>query len=347
MKKQSVLALLTMPLLLAGTAPALAAPAGLTATLAAEAEYRLGEPITLTFGLRNDTGQDRSALTWNTPLERLDHEVQDYLRIRHADRDLPYEGRKFKRVQPDGTAYRVLRAGEQVRERLDLTTAFPITEPGQYTVTLAPRLREDLGQAELPRTAVTFRVLPGGPARSTGAAIARQGERAVNEVKFIGGSETRRNLVREAVREANRYVRKALATLPDPTPRPVPSEYTTWFGRTGSGRFELVQSHFRKIGTDSSNTTYDLKTCEKQGTYAYVYPNAPGKVYLCPMFWRAPITGQDSKAGTLVHEQSHFTVNGGTDDHVYGMPKCRNLAQDKPNMAVRNADNHEYFVEHL
>lgn len=56
-------------------------------------------------------------------------------------------------------------------------------------------------------------------------------------------------------------------------------------------------------------------------------------------------TGTDSRAGTIVHEQSHFTVNGGTDDHVYGQSGAKSLAISNPANAVDNADNHEYFAE--
>ncbi|KIJ93995.1 hypothetical protein K443DRAFT_12474 [Laccaria amethystina LaAM-08-1] len=34
--------------------------------------------------------------------------------------------------------------------------------------------------------------------------------------------------------------------------------------------------------------------------------------------FNAPNTGTDSKAGTLVHETSHFTANGDTNNYAYG-----------------------------
>ena len=36
-----------------------------------------------------------------------------------------------------------------------------------------------------------------------------------------------------------------------------------------------------------------------QNYYAYVYPTRPYKIYVCRAFWTAPMTGTDSKAGTL------------------------------------------------
>ena len=47
----------------------------------------------------------------------------------------------------------------------------------------------------------------------------------------------------------------------------------------------------------------------------------------------------------MIHEASHYTVNGGTDDYVYGQSGAKNLAKSNPDRAVFNADNHEYFAE--
>ena len=47
----------------------------------------------------------------------------------------------------------------------------------------------------------------------------------------------------------------------------------------------------------------------------------------------------------MIHEASHFTLNGGTSDHVYGQISSKNLAEDNPDLAVDNANNYEYFTE--
>jgi peptidyl-Lys metalloendopeptidase len=89
--------------------------------------------------------------------------------------------------------------------------------------------------------------------------------------------------------------------------------------------------------------TVDCKC--KQSYYAYVYSNQPYKIYVCRAFWSAPLNGTDSKAGTLVHEMSHFDVVAGTDDVVYGQTGAKNLATSDPAKAITNADSHEYFAE--
>lgn len=115
------------------------------------------------------------------------------------------------------------------------------------------------------------------------------------------------------------------------------------------------------VGVPFTNNTYDC-TCNEE-YYAYVYPNEWGYIYLCNVFWDAPATGTDSKAGTLVHESSHFTNIGSTgknrilpkpahfslsaavDDWAYGQSAAKSLAISNPTRAVDNADSHEYFAE--
>jgi peptidyl-Lys metalloendopeptidase len=70
-----------------------------------------------------------------------------------------------------------------------------------------------------------------------------------------------------------------------------------------------------------------------------------GTVYFCGAFWNAPNTDANSRAGTIVHESSHFTKNGGTDDFAYGHEDCEALAQSDQNKAINNADSHKYFAE--
>jgi peptidyl-Lys metalloendopeptidase len=123
------------------------------------------------------------------------------------------------------------------------------------------------------------------------------------------------------------------------------SRYTTWFGAYTATRYSIVKGNFNKIGSAMDTAPVKFDCGCKKPYYAYVYPSQPYNIYLCKVFWTAPMTGTDSKAGTLIHEMSHFTVVAGTDDYVYGQVNAKNLAISDPNKAVDNADNHEYFAE--
>ncbi|KAJ1309798.1 hypothetical protein OPQ81_006563 [Rhizoctonia solani] len=162
------------------------------------------------------------------------------------------------------------------------------------------------------------------------------------DISYKGCSSDQQLLITTAANSANEYVANAstyLDSISTGTDR-----YTQWFGTFDSTRLSTVKSHFVNIGTDATSSTYDCG-CTQSATYAYVYQDSPGYVYLCGAFWSAANTGTDSRAGTLVHEQSHFVVNGGTDDHVYGSASAHSLAESNPDQAIDNADNREYFVE--
>ncbi|EUC57017.1 peptidyl-lys metalloendopeptidase [Rhizoctonia solani AG-3 Rhs1AP] len=122
------------------------------------------------------------------------------------------------------------------------------------------------------------------------------------------------------------------------------SRYRTWFGPYNKKRWDTVARHFALLHGQPPRFRYDC-SCTEEDTFAYVYPNQFGTVYLCGAFWRAPVMGRDSRAGTIVHEATHFTQIAGTDDHAYGHEEAQTLAINFPDQAIMNADSHEYFAE--
>lgn len=175
-------------------------------------------------------------------------------------------------------------------------------------------------------------------------AVARPSEPALGKrATYRSCSSTRQSQLVTAASSGNSYASSAYSYANSHTS--ATTRYTTWFGTYTSSRHSTVVSHYQKISShDFGSYTFDC-TCTDSGTYAYVYPDTFGVVYLCGAFWSAPNTGTDSRAGTLVHESSHFTTNGGTDDYVYGQSAAKSLASSNPDQAVFNADNHEYFAE--
>jgi peptidyl-Lys metalloendopeptidase len=321
-----------------------------------QAQYRLGDPIDMTFALHNPTGQDYSLLVWDTPLERRAPEAGNYVKLRHGDQELAYRGRMVKRsATPSARSYRTVHAGETVTATVDLTTAFAITEPGTYTVTLDSRIRDAVpGPAPAGRTSgqftghdldaatATFEVLPGGPPRlTTGAQRSLDDARAAQKAKFKNMSDSHERDLRKAIPKANHLVDAALDDLDD---HPRSSEYRRWFGNWKESRYDRVTSIYEKIGHDADDATYD-GDCdgEDEDLLAWMDLSHPNYIWLCKGFWDLPISGADfSMAGTILHEESHFA---GTDDIEYGPEECEDLADDHPDRAVINADNYTYFAE--
>lgn len=95
----------------------------------------------------------------------------------------------------------------------------------------------------------------------------------------------------------------------------------------------------------------------KPDRFAYVTPtDTTHTVYLDTAFGTAGDLGQDSKAGVMAHEMSHFNDVGKTKDKfadyqdnaaVYGLTASRELAAARPDLALRHADSFEYYVENV
>lgn len=59
-----------------------------------------------------------------------------------------------------------------------------------------------------------------------------------------------------------------------------------------------------------------------------------------------PFVGHFSRAGTLVHEATHFSDVLGTDDYTFEYDDAHELAAT-PEWAVNNANNYKFFSENV
>lgn len=144
--------------------------------------------------------------------------------------------------------------------------------------------------------------------------------------------------------------------------------FLTWFGTTEPAARAVIR---RRIGTAMTKTKlkalrvsdFVAETPPEAGDFAYVFPNQAerGKyemtVHLGPEF----ATADDvTRAGTFIHEVSHFVAVGHTDDvkssfvgmpagkkkvTMYGYSRAQRLSMKDPKGALDNADNFEFFIE--
>ncbi|KIM20658.1 hypothetical protein M408DRAFT_30179 [Serendipita vermifera MAFF 305830] len=122
--------------------------------------------------------------------------------------------------------------------------------------------------------------------------------------------------------------------------------YETWFGTFERANHDRVLDHYGKIRkSDLKTYTFDCECTEGSDVFAYVFPDEFGHIHLCNQYIQAEVAGTDSKAGTIVHESSHFTLNGGTKDLAYGQTRAQALAVSNSTGATMNADSHECFAE--
>lgn len=266
-----------------------------------------------------------------------------------------YEGPMIKRGLPSATDFAILGPGQSYRSVVQLADAYDMRKSGTYTITLASALQHaSLSDGRMLKTPrglpLTLRSAPlrmyatgklPSPTRNKG----KPGSGTTSGgLSFVGCDATQTSQLLTAVGSARTYTENAKGYLAASTQGP---RYTTWFGAYTSSRYGTVSQHFVAIdgAMDQSNGQIKINCGCKQSYYAYVYPTKPYEIFVCRAFWSAPNTGTDSRAGTLVHEMSHFNVVAGTDDHVYGQTGAKNLAISDPALAVDNADSHEYFAE--
>ncbi|KAL1680582.1 hypothetical protein EV122DRAFT_262037 [Schizophyllum commune] len=238
-------------------------------------------------------------------------------------------------------SFTVLAPGESVEKVHDLAAAYNFTLSGEdaYTFDASKSLFHLADDGSI----VPIEAETEAHTAKLAGKLAAPRATLTKRASYNGCSSSRQSQVASAITAATTYASNAYSYLSSHTS--ATTRYTTWFGTYSSSRHSTVLSHFQHLHEGDYNSfTYDC-TCTESGVYAYVYPDDYGVIYLCPVFWQVSTTGTDSQGGTLIHESSHFTANGGTDDIVYGQSGAKSLAQSNPDQAVQNADSHEYFAE--
>jgi peptidyl-Lys metalloendopeptidase len=264
-----------------------------------------------------------------------------------------YEGPMIKRGLPQASDFAILRPGQSVRSVVQLADAYDMRKGGTYTITLASPMQyasmSDGSMLKSPRglpltlQTAPLRMYATGKLPKAGAKPGG-GTGSVNGVTTVGCSSTQITGIGNAITAARNYSENAKGYLAANNQGP---RYTTWFGAYTSSRYSTASQHFVAIDSamDQNGGQVKINCGCNQSYYAYVYPTKPYEIFVCRAFWSAPNTGTDSRAGTLVHEMSHFNIVAGTDDHVYGQTGAKSLAISDPAKAVDNADSHEYFAE--
>lgn len=137
--------------------------------------------------------------------------------------------------------------------------------------------------------------------------------------------------------------------------------YARWFGKYTPRHSDVVRANLKSVFTAIKSGRVST-ICATVGTggcgrtsYAFVYPDEPYAVYVCPAFFDLPTMASlrpghpsgdnGTREGTFIHEISHFTRVAGTVDRCYSRSDCSAMAQRDALAAVRNADSYQYFTE--
>jgi peptidyl-Lys metalloendopeptidase len=319
---------------------------GVTATVVAEkASLGKSDNVTVRLTITNTSAQPQMVLKWHTAFAEIEESLFDVTR---DGAKVPYLGAHYKRGAPKASDYYLLKPGASHTVRVELSDMYDMSITGQYTIAYKAASMDLFGTNEKTVGEIKSQAasvwIDGAQPRGTVSLAGKAPADPVNTVGALSFSKcttSQQAEVTQAISAASTMANGSNAYMGGS----LGARYAKWFGASDAGRIATVKSNFVKI-KDAFDTKAITVDCGcKKTYYAYVYPNQPYKIYVCKAFWTAPMTGTDSKGGTLVHEMSHFTATAGTDDWVYGQSGAASLAISDPSKAIDNADSHEYFSE--
>jgi len=335
-----VITLFFIPLI---TLSALNADSELSIYLTPNQENRSDGSLMVT--MTNNATEPIKVLKWNTPLEEI--LSANIFSIESNKKDIKYRGRLLKRGQPQEEDYVLFEAGESRTITIKLPTYYKMVEKGEYKISyrgnfssLSDNLKfKRLKKSKKSKSTITLSFTP--------TEEMKKPKKQKVTPKFNGCSEKGIEVLNQAHDSALTLIKVASNAMKNASANTTGKRYVTWFGKATEKRQSRVTSTFSNIydALENKKISYDCSTCTEDGTFAYVYPDEPYNLYLCGSFWSAEVTGTDSRAGTFIHELSHFVVVSGTDDYVYGQDDAKKLAKTSPDKAIDNADNYEFFAE--
>ena len=307
------------------------------------ASFGTGDRVLVKVNISNPTNSQIKILKWLTPAMGVEAPIFSITRDGKA---VAYLGKLAKRMAPTDADYITLPPGGSISSEVDLAEYYDLSASGnysvQYNIASANLYRWDQSQSTDLLVSASVDLFVEGRANRIIQRVDPQAVVGTNT--FNGCSSSQQTDLVNARNAASTYAADDVAYF---AANKQGERYVTWFGVLDSARYNLVKSHFTNVqnAVDTASPMHFDCTCTDAGVYAYVYPDSPYEIYLCGAFWSAPTTGTDSKAGTLIHEITHFTVVAGTDDYAYGQTAAKALAISNPAQAVMNADSHEYFSE--
>jgi len=304
------------------------------------ATIKLLEQATISVDITNTADYYLSVLRWNLPLDQRFQ--SNSFRVLLKGTPVPYIGSIVNYAGPIWNDYIFFEPNETKSFIVPLESSYDFSQPGEYDVVMVTDVFDyQTTDVSLPRTVDTFSPFTDLISNSL-QITTTQGlfQKILRTPYTCSASENNQlNTAGQAQKTMIGHGVTRIAEQQTPT-------YSEWFGAFTTARWTHVRD---VIGRISRNTVVVYRCDDEQGVYAYVYPtDTAHNIYCCSAFWTAPVAGgYDTRAGTLIHELSHFNNIGSTGDYAYGTGAARNLASTNPDRARQNADNYEYFSESL
>jgi peptidyl-Lys metalloendopeptidase len=291
----------------------------------------------------NTSGSPQYVLKSHTPFDEIEAPLFE---ITRDGKPVRYMGAVAKRGAPTAADYFLLKPGASYSARVELSALYDMGTTGDYAISYhTGRAAAELKSA--PATVWIDGVRARGSNEETKTLAEMQAQAGVVVAAGTGLSFNKCTASQQADITTAVSTALSMSTNGDAymAKGTMGTRYTKWFGAVDSSRVATIKSHFAALKDAFATKPITVDCGCKKTYYAYVYPTQPYTIYVCKAFWSAPMSGTDSKGGTLVHEMSHFNVVASTDDWVYGQSGAASLAISNPSQAIDNADSHEYFGE--
>jgi len=306
------------------------------------ATIKLVEQATIHVDITNSAEYGVALLRWNLPLD--DRFQSDSFRVLLQGTPVPYIGSIVKYAGPSINDYVFFAPNETRSFQVALENSYDFSQPGEYDVVMITDVLdyETADAADtLPHTREAFTPFSGLISNSLQITTTQGLVQKIVRAPYPCSASERTQINNAAASQKTMIGYGNTRILEGQS-----STYQTWFGAHTTARYNHVRD---VIGRIYRNTVVAYQCDSEAGVYAYVYPtDTAHNIYCCSAFWTAPTAGGfDTKAGTLIHELSHFNNVGATRDYAYGTTAARNLAINNPEQARANADNYEYFCESL
>jgi peptidyl-Lys metalloendopeptidase len=309
-------------------------------------QFSAAQDVLITVTISNPNKNSVRILKWFTPSDGVEESL---FTVKLDGQAVAYTGAIYKRPAATGQDYLTLKAGESLTSTVNLRDYYDLSRAGEYEIAYSASsfiLYNEKGNGfkspdMLASQPISLKVDGRPPKKPTPTPVPTPPP--AGGTVFKSCTTTQQATLLNARNQAETYASGADAYLYAHSSST--SRYVTWFGTFLTARYNTVSNHFVALHDAWDNATVTFDCGCKQNYYAYVYPTKPYEIYLCRVFWTAPLAGTDSQGGTLIHEMSHFNVVASTDDYVYGQSGAMSLAISNPDQAIMNADNHEYFAE--
>jgi len=311
--------------------------------------YSAGDTLNLQWRLFHSQEEPMEILRWGTPLEGEWN--ANFFNVVHLEsgKKAVYTGKIMKHALPTDEHFVVFTFGGVHQGILNLASGYRFYSAGTYAVTLSFSATTKDGSSVL----IESNTLEVFVEHADEEIVQTHNQERV--IGYVGCSAVQQSTIVTAENNAQIGVDNVNLYMSQTLPPSCSTNYVEWFGTYSTTNWNTIKADYLAMTNilRADGTNYDCTTCLSRSTYAttyaYVFPvdTATHTIYLCGAFWNAPAGPYqtDSKAGTIVHELSHFNDIAATDDNAYGQTACRNLAISNPTLAVNNADSHEYLVE--